>query len=218
VAGNRGLVLPQPGFLEGLRELTTVHGALLVIDEVMTGFRVHPAGAQSLYGVTPDLTTLGKVIGGGLPVGAYGGRREIMELVAPAGPVYQAGTLSGNPLAMTAGIETLRALAEPGVWDGLELAGARLEDGLRSLGDEIQVARAGTMFGLFFADAPVTDWETAKTADTGRFAAFHAAMLERGVYLAPSQFEAGFLSTEHGDPEIDATVAAAREALAALGG
>jgi glutamate-1-semialdehyde 2,1-aminomutase len=213
VVGNMGLVLPQPGFLEGLRELTTEHGALLVFDEVMTGFRVHPGGAQALYDVAPDLTTLGKVIGGGLPVGAYGGRREIMELVAPAGPVYQAGTLSGNPLAMTAGIETLRALAEAGVWDGLERAGARLEAGLRSLDDGLQVARAGTMFGLFFADAPVTDWDTAKAADTARFAAFHAAMLDRGIYLAPSQFEAGFLSTAHGDAEIDATIESARDVL-----
>jgi glutamate-1-semialdehyde 2,1-aminomutase len=209
VAGNMGLVPPQPGFLEGLRELTAEHGALLVFDEVMTGFRVHPGGAQALYGVTPDLTTLGKVIGGGLPVGAFGGRREIMELVAPAGPVYQAGTLSGNPLAMTAGIETLRTLAEPGVWDGLERTGVRLDAGLRMLGDGVQVARVGTMFGLFFSDAPVTGWDTAKAADTGRFAAFHAAMLERGVYLAPSQFEAGFLSTAHGDEEIDATIDAA---------
>ena len=214
VVGNMGLVLPQPGFLEGLRKLTTEHGALLVFDEVMTGFRVDPGGAQARYGVTPDLTTLGKVIGGGLPVGAYGGRREIMELVAPAGPVYQAGTLSGNPLAMTAGIETLRALAEPGVWDGVERAGARLEKGLRSLGDGVQVARAGTMFGMFFADVPVTGWDVAKLADTARFAAFHAAMLDRGVYLAPSQFEAGFISTVHGDAEIDLTIEAARDALA----
>jgi glutamate-1-semialdehyde 2,1-aminomutase len=209
VVGNMGLVPPQPGFLEELRELTTASGALLVFDEVMTGFRVHPGGAQALYGVTPDLTTLGKVIGGGLPVGAYGGRREIMELVAPAGPVYQAGTLSGNPLAMTAGIETLRALAEPGVWDGLERGGARLEAGLRSLGDGVQVARVGTMFGVFFSDQPVTSWDTAKSADTSRFAAFHSSMLERGVYLAPSQFEAGFISTAHGDAEIDATLEAA---------
>ena len=216
VVGNMGLVLPQRGFLEGLRELTTEHGALLVFDEVMSGFRVHPGGAQGLYGVTPDLTTLGKVIGGGLPVGAYGGRREIMELVAPAGPVYQAGTLSGNPLAMTAGIETLRVLAEPGVWDDLERAGARLEAGLRTLGEGVQVARAGTMFGLSFADAPATSWNTAKVADTGRFAGFHAAMLERGVYLAPSQFEAGFLSTAHGEAEIDATIDAARDALASV--
>ena len=213
VVGNMGLVLPQPGFLQGLRELTAANGALLVFDEVMTGFRVHPGGAQARYGVTPDLTTLGKVIGGGLPVGAYGGRREIMELVAPAGSVYQAGTLSGNPLAMTAGVETLRALAEPGVWDGLERSGARLEAGLRSLGEDVQVARAGTMFGLFLSGVPVTSWATAELADTNRFAAFHRAMLERGVYLAPSQFEAGFISTEHGDAEIDATIAAARAAL-----
>jgi glutamate-1-semialdehyde 2,1-aminomutase len=213
VAGNMGLVLPQPGFLEGLRELTAAHGTLLVFDEVMTGFRVHPGGAQAHYGITPDLTTLGKVIGGGLPVGAYGGRRGIMELVAPAGPVYQAGTLSGNPLAMTAGIETLRVLAEPGVWDELERVAGRLEDGLRLL-DGVQVARAGSMFGLFFADEPVTSWETARTADTRRFGAFHREMLERAVYLAPSQFEAGFLSTVHGDAEIDATVAAAEEARA----
>ena len=216
VVGNMGLVLPEPGFLEGLRALTTARGALLVFDEVMTGFRVHPGGAQALFGITPDLTTLGKVIGGGLPVGAYGGRREIMELVAPAGPVYQAGTLSGNPLAMTAGIETLRALAEPGVWDGLERAGAQLEAGLASLDAGVQVARAGTMFGLFFSDVPVRDWDTAKRADVRRFAAFHAAMLERGVYLAPSQFEAGFISTAHGDEEIDATIDSAHAALSGV--
>ncbi len=216
VAGNMGVVLPQDGFLEGLRALTASHGALLVFDEVMTGFRVAPGGAQALYGITPDLTTLGKVIGGGLPVGAYGGRREIMELVAPAGPVYQAGTLSGNPLAMTAGIATLRALAEPGVWGGLEGASSRLEAGLDSLGDDVQVARVGTMFGMFFADVAVTSWDTAKLADTNRFAAFHRAMLDRGVYLAPSQFEAGFLSTAHGDAEIEATLDAARDALSGV--
>jgi glutamate-1-semialdehyde 2,1-aminomutase len=213
VAGNMGLVLPQPGFLDGLRELTSAAGALLVFDEVMTGFRAHPGGAQALYDVTPDLTTLGKVIGGGLPVGAYGGRREIMELVAPVGPVYQAGTLSGNPLAMTAGIETLRTLAEPGVWAELERSGVRLEAGLATLGDDVQVTRAGTMFGLFFSPTPVTSWDTAKGADTSRFASFHHGMLERGVYLAPSQFEAGFLSTAHGDAEMDATVDAARDVL-----
>jgi glutamate-1-semialdehyde 2,1-aminomutase len=216
VAGNMGLVPPLPGFLEGLRTLTSEHGALLVFDEVMTGFRVHPGGAQALYGIAPDLTTLGKVIGGGLPVGAYGGRREIMELVAPAGPVYQAGTLSGNPLAMTAGIETLRVLAEPGVWEGIDGTAERLVAGLAALGAPVQLARAGTMFGLFFTDAPVTTWEEAKRADTGRFAAFHRALLERGVYLAPSQFEAGFLSSAHGEEEIEATLAAAREAFAAL--
>ena len=216
VAGNMGLVPPSAGFLEGLRRLTADHDALLVFDEVMTGFRVHPGGAQALYSVTPDLTTLGKVIGGGLPVGAYGGRREIMELVAPAGPVYQAGTLSGNPLAMTAGIETLRTLGEPGVWDGLERAGERLVAGLEAIRAPVQITRVGTMFGLFFTDAPVRNWEDAKDADTERFAAFHRAMLERGVYLAPSQFEAAFLSTAHGDAEIDATIAAAAEAFAVL--
>jgi glutamate-1-semialdehyde 2,1-aminomutase len=171
-----------------------------VFDEVMTGFRVHPGGAQALYGVTPDLTTLGKVIGGGLPVGAYGGRREVMELVAPAGPVYQAGTLSGNPLAMTAGIETLRAIAETGVWEGLEATTGRLTAGLASLSDSVQVARAGSMFGLH-------------VADTEGFAAFHRALLDRGVYIAPSQFEAGFVSTAHGDAEIDATLEAAEAAI-----
>ena len=216
VAGNMGLVPPVDGFLAGLRELTATHGALLVFDEVMTGFRVHPGGAQALYGVTPDLTTLGKVIGGGLPVGAYGGRQEIMELVAPAGPVYQAGTLSGNPLAMTAGIETLRVLAEPAVWDGIEHAAARLLSGIAAVGAPVQLVRVGTMFGLFFADAPVTSWDGAKRADTGRFAAFHRAMLDRGIYLPPSQFETWFVSTAHGEPEIDATVAAVREAFASL--
>jgi glutamate-1-semialdehyde 2,1-aminomutase len=216
VAGNMGLVLPEEGFLQGMRDLTTAHRAVLVFDEVMTGFRVHPGGAQTLYGVTPDLTTLGKVIGGGLPVGAYGGRREIMELVAPAGPVYQAGTLSGNPLAMTAGIETLRVLAGPGVWDGLERATDRLVAGLSSPGGSVQVSSVGSMFGLFFSDRPVRGWDEARTADTKRFAAFHRALLAKGVYLAPSQFEAGFVSTAHGNREIDATVDAAREALAGL--
>jgi glutamate-1-semialdehyde 2,1-aminomutase len=216
VAGNMGLVPPAKGFLEGLRELTAAHGALLVFDEVMTGFRVHPGGAQALYGVTPDLSTLGKVIGGGLPVGAYGGRREIMELVAPAGPVYQAGTLSGNPLAVTAGIETLRALSEPGVWDGLERTGERLMSGLAALNAPVQLARVGTMVGFFFTEEPVTSWEEAKRADTERFARFHRAMLERCIYLAPSQFEAAFISTVHGDEEIDVTIAAAAEAFASL--
>ena len=221
VAGNMGLVLPEDGYLGGLRELTRACGALLVFDEVMTGFRVHPGGAQARYGVTPDLTTLGKVIGGGLPVGAYGGRRELMELVAPAGPVYQAGTLSGNPLAMTAGIETLRVLRDPGVWDVLERSGERLVSGLAGAaadaGVAVQLERAGSMLGLFFADDPVRSWDEAKGADTARFAAFHRSLLERGVYVAPSQFEAWFLSTAHGDAELDHTVAAAREAFAVLG-
>jgi glutamate-1-semialdehyde 2,1-aminomutase len=223
VAGNMGLVLPVEGFLEGLRRITTREGALLVFDEVMTGFRVHPGGAQALYGITPDLTTLGKVIGGGLPVGAYGGRREIVELVAPAGPVYQAGTLSGNPLAMTAGIETLRGLAEPGVWDGIARAGERLCAGLREAAADAGVTGeatcAGTMLGFFFSEAPIRSWKDALLhADRERFAAFHRALLDRGVYLPPSQFEAWFLSSAHGEAEIDATVAAAHEAFAAVGG
>jgi glutamate-1-semialdehyde 2,1-aminomutase len=220
VAGNMGLVLPVQGFLAGLRELTTRSGAVLVFDEVMTGFRVHPGGAQALYGIAPDLTTLAKVIGGGLPVGAYGGRRELMELVAPAGPVYQAGTLSGNPLALTAGIETLSALAEPGVWDGVAAAAERLEAGIRSSAAEsgvaVQPTRSGTMAGLFFGEAPIRSWEDARNADTGRFAAFHRGMLERSVYLPPSQFEAWFLSTAHGAAEIDATTEAAADVLREL--
>jgi glutamate-1-semialdehyde 2,1-aminomutase len=217
VAGNMGLVVPAEGFLEGLRELTTRFGAVLVFDEVMTGFRVHPGGAQALYGITPDLTTLGKVIGGGLPVGAYGGRRELMELVAPAGPVYQAGTLSGNPLAMTAGIETLHALAEPGVWDGVAAAAERLVAGIGSAAAEagvvVQPTRAGTMAGLFFAEAPIRSWDDAGNANTDRFAAFHRGMLEGGVYLPPSHFEAWFLSTAHGTAEIDATIEVAADVL-----
>jgi glutamate-1-semialdehyde 2,1-aminomutase len=220
VAGNMGLVLPEAGFLEGLRELTAAAGALLVFDEVMTGFRVHPGGAQALYGITPDLTTLGKVIGGGLPVGAYGGRHDVMQLVAPAGPVYQAGTLSGNPLAMTAGIETLRVLSEPGVWDGVAQTCGRLAAGLGELAAEagvpVQLAECGTMLGLFFADAPVRDWESARLADTGRFAAFHRELLDRGVYLPPSQFETWFVSTAHGGDEVELTLAAVRAAFAAL--
>ena len=217
VAGNMGVVPPVEGFLSGLREITRQHGALLIFDEVMTGWRVHPGGAQALYGVTPDLTTLGKVIGGGLPVGAYGGRREIMEMVAPAGPMYQAGTLSGNPLAMTAGLVTLRVLQRPGVWERLEAAAQRLTAGLaqaaREAGVPVQQTRVGTMFATFFTETPVRDWDTVKTSDTARFARFFRAMLERGVYLAPSQFEAGFISLAHDDAVIDATLEAARKAF-----
>jgi glutamate-1-semialdehyde 2,1-aminomutase len=217
VAGNMGVVPPEPGFLEALRALCDASGALLVFDEVISGFRVARGGAQELYGVIPDLTVLGKIAGGGLPLAAFGGRAEVMDRLAPAGPVYQAGTLSGNPLAMTAGIQTLRALAEPGVWDGLERAGERLVSGLTTTIDaSVQVTRVGTMFGLFFTDAPVYDWEDARRADTARFATFHRGMLERGVYLAPSQFEAAFVSTAHGDHEIDETIAAAREAFAEI--
>jgi glutamate-1-semialdehyde 2,1-aminomutase len=217
VAGNMGVVLPEPGFLSGLRQLTAAQGALLIFDEVMTGFRVALGGAQAEYGVRPDLTTLGKVIGGGLPVGAYGGRREIMEMVAPAGPVYQAGTLSGNPLAMTAGIATLQALREPGVWEGLVARAADLSRGLegaaRQQGVPLQVNQAGSMFSAFFSEQPVRDWATVKASDAQRFAGYFRAMLESGVYLAPSPFEAGFLSTAHGEPEIGATLEAAQQAL-----
>jgi glutamate-1-semialdehyde 2,1-aminomutase len=220
VSGNMGLVPPVEGFLTGLREVTANDGALLLFDEVMTGFRVHPGGAQTLYNIQPDITALGKVIGGGLPVGAYGGRRDIMEMVAPVGPMYQAGTLSGNPLAMTAGIETLKALQEPGVWDDLETRGKQLMNGLAAAAKEasmtIQHNRVGTMFGLFFAEEPVINWETASKANTDRFAAYFQAMLARGVYLAPSQFEAGFLSTQHTTVEIHKTIAAAGATFAAL--
>lgn len=220
VAGNMGLVPPVPGFLEGLRQVTTADGALLVFDEVMTGFRVHLGGAQTLYGVKPDLTALGKVIGGGLPVGAYGGRRDIMELVAPVGPMYQAGTLSGNPLAMTAGIETLRLIAQPEAWEQLELAGSKLMEGIVLAAEEMKIdvscSRIGTMFGFFFTKGPVTNWETAKVADTQRFAKFYQAMLEEGVYLAPSQFEAGFLSLAHGADEIGETIVAVARAFSKL--
>jgi glutamate-1-semialdehyde 2,1-aminomutase len=213
VAGNMGMIPPVTGFLEGLRDLTKQDGALLIFDEVMTGFRVHPGGAQTRYNVSPDLTTLGKVIGGGLPVGAYGGRKDIMEMMAPSGPVYQAGTLSGNPLAMTAGIETLTALKEPGVWDSLESTGAGLAKGLAAAaaaaGIPVQSGHVGTMFGLFFTDRPVTDWESAATCDGERFSTYHRGMLERGIYLAPSQYEAGFISTAHGEEEIERTLAAA---------
>ncbi len=220
VGGNMGVVPPVPGFLEGLREITEAHGALLIFDEVMTGWRVHPGGAQALYGITPHLTTLGKVIGGGLPVGAYGGRREIMEMVAPVGPMYQAGTLSGNPLAMTAGIVTLKVLQREGVWERLEALTERLTAGIgaaaREAGVPIQQTRVGTMFATFFTETPVRDWDTVKTSDTGRFARFFRSMLERGVYLAPSQYEAGFMSLAHDEAVIDATVEAAREAFKAV--
>ncbi len=220
VAGNMGVVPPVDGFLPGLRQLTATHGALLIFDEVMTGFRVHPGGAQTLYGIQPDLTTLGKVIGGGLPVGAYGGKAEIMQMVAPSGPVYQAGTLSGNPLAMTAGIATLAELAEPSTWQALESASERLVSGInqaaQAAGVPIQQTRVGTMFAAFFSQTPPRDWSTVKTSDTGRFAKFFQGMLQRGVYLAPSQFEAGFVSTAHGSQEIEHTIAAARETFQEL--
>ncbi len=220
VAGNMGMVPPVDGFLAGLRDVTISDGALLIFDEVMTGFRVHPGGAQTLFGIKPDLTALGKVIGGGLPVGAYGGRRDIMEMVAPVGPMYQAGTLSGNPLAMTAGIETMKVLRQPDVWDELEAMGTKLVAGLETAVSHTNIPtrinRLGTMFGLFFNDAPVTNWDTAAQSDTTRFGQYFQAMLEQGIYIAPSQFEAGFLSTAHGALEIEATIAAAEHSLATL--
>jgi glutamate-1-semialdehyde 2,1-aminomutase len=220
VAGNMGCVPPVPEFLPGLRELTQAHGALLIFDEVMTGFRVAYGGAQALYGISPDLTCLGKIVGGGLPAAAYGGRREIMEMVAPAGPVYQAGTLSGNPLAMGAGIAQLEALQAPGTYERLEQLGAALAEGLgeaaRSAGVALYQTRVGSMFGAFFTRGPVTDESSAKQSDTRAFATFFHAMLDRGVYLAPSQFEAGFLSLAHTDDDIARTIAAARESFSAM--
>ncbi|MGH2585490.1 MAG: glutamate-1-semialdehyde 2,1-aminomutase [Dehalococcoidia bacterium] len=217
VAGNMGVVPPASGFLEGLRRRTAEHGALLIFDEVITGFRVAPGGAQELYGVTPDLTVLGKIIGGGMPVGAYGGRRDLMEQIAPVGPVYQAGTLSGNPAAMAAGIATLRALAEPGVYEHLEATAAALEVGLldaaRAAERTITVNRAGSLLTPFFADSPVDGYTGATAADTTAFASFFRAMLESGIYLPPSQFEAWFVSTAHTEQDVAATVEAARRAL-----
>ena len=220
VAGNMGVIPPREGFLEGLRDLCDRHGALLVFDEVMTGFRVHPGGAQALYGIQPDLTTLGKVIGGGLPVGAYGGRKEIMEMVAPAGPVYQAGTLSGNPLAMTAGKVTLQALMDPDVWSAMEAQGEELESGIRAAAETWEVplyqTRVGTMFSTFFVDKPVYDWSSVEGCDTQRFAQYFQSLLSQGVYLAPSQFEAGFLSISHDEEVIRHTIDAANIAMQSL--
>jgi glutamate-1-semialdehyde 2,1-aminomutase len=220
VAGNMGVVPPAGDFLPGLRRLTEDNEALLIFDEVMTGFRVHPGGAQALYGVEPDLTTLGKVIGGGLPVGAYGGKREIMALMAPAGPVYQAGTLSGNPLAMAAGIATLKGLRQPGLWAQLEASSEELVAGIgaaaKRSGTALQQHRVGTMFSAFFSDRPVYDYATAAKSNTDRFARYFNVMLENGVYLAPSQFEAGFMSSAHGPSEIERTIKAAEKAFASL--
>ena len=213
VVGNMGCVPPLPGYLESLREITTRHGALLIFDEVMTGFRVAFGGAQQLFGIRPDLTTLGKVIGGGLPVGAYGGRKDIMSQVAPAGPVYQAGTLSGNPLAVAAGSGMLRYLkAHPEVYGQLEARAAELG---AAPPPGVTVNRVGSMFTFFFTAQPVTDYESAKRSDTACFARFFQAMLAEGIYLPPSQFEAAFVSTAHTDEDVRRTVAAAREALSA---
>jgi len=221
VAGNMGVVPPRAGFLAGLRELCTRHGALLVFDEVITGFRVGFGGAQTLYGVRPDLTCLGKVIGGGLPVGAYGGPREVMRHVAPLGGVYQAGTLSGNPLAVASGLAALRALEDPAAYERLERLGARFERGIAAAGAAagipVTVNRVGSMVTAFFADGPVTDYASAKRADTARYARFFHAMLARGVYLAPSQFEAAFVSLAHSETDLDRAAEACRGAMATLG-
>ncbi len=220
VVGNMGCVAPRAGYLESLRDITKRHGALLIFDEVMTGFRLARGGAQELYGVRPDITTLGKIIGGGLPVGAYGGSREIMEHIAPAGPVYQAGTLSGNPLAMTAGLTTLKRLRDPKVYEQLERAGQKLSEGMteaaREAGIETVSNRVGSMFTTFFTGEEVTDWTSAAKADRTRYGRFFHRMLEEGVYLAPSQFEAGFIGIAHTDELIDRTVEAARSAFRSL--
>ncbi|MBE9142639.1 glutamate-1-semialdehyde 2,1-aminomutase [Planktothrix mougeotii] len=217
IVGNAGFIPPDAGFLEGLRVLTKENGALLVFDEVMTGFRIAYGGVQEKFGVTPDLTTLGKVIGGGLPVGAYGGRRDIMSMVAPAGPMYQAGTLSGNPLAMTAGIKTLELLQKPGTYEYLDKITKKLSEGLLQIAKETGHAACGGqisgMFGLFFTQGPVHNYEDAKKSDLAKFSRFHRGMLERGIYLAPSQFEAGFTSLAHTDEDIEKTLAAAREVM-----
>ncbi|XP_002987738.2 uncharacterized protein LOC9630765 [Selaginella moellendorffii] len=220
VVGNAGFIAPSKEFLEGLREVTKNEGALLVFDEVMTGFRIAYGGAQEYFGITPDLTTLGKVIGGGLPVGAYGGKREIMEMVAPAGPMYQAGTLSGNPLAMTAGIHTLKRLQNSGTYEYLDKVSGKLVQGLLEAGKNAGHDMCGGyirgMFGFFFAKGPVHNFEDAKKSDTAKFARFHRGMLERGVYLAPSQFEAGFTSLAHTEEDIDFTLAMGKEVLSSI--
>ena len=221
VAGNMGVVAPAEGFLESLRQLTADHGALLIFDEVITGFRIDYGGAQSLFGVTPDITCLGKIIGGGLPVGAYGARREIMEMVAPLGPMYQAGTLSGNPLAVTAGLTTLTELKKPGTYERLETLAARLADGLTQACARAEVPatlnRVGSMMTGFMNPGPVESLAQVEASNTEAYGRYFHGMLERGVYLAPSQFEAGFVSLAHTKEEIDRTIAAAEETLAALG-
>ncbi|RDY65639.1 glutamate-1-semialdehyde 2,1-aminomutase [Lysobacter soli] len=221
IVGNANCILPRDGYLKHLRELCTKHGALLIFDEVMTGFRVALGGAQALYGITPDLSTFGKIIGGGMPVGAYGGRRDLMEQIAPSGPIYQAGTLSGNPVAMAAGLATLDLIQVPGFHTELERRTHVLCDGLeaaaRDAGIAFTTTRAPGMFGLYFREGPVETFEDAKASDTARFNRFFHAMLGRGVYLAPSAFEAGFVSSVHGDAEIAHTIDAARASFAELG-
>jgi len=220
VVGNMGCVAPEEGYLQLLRDITRRHGALLIFDEVMTGFRLARGGAQKVFGVTPDITTLGKIIGGGLPVGAYGASREIMEHVAPAGPVYQAGTLSGNPLAMTAGLVTLKRLRDSSTYERLERAGARLTAGMsdaaREAGVETVTNRVGSMWTTFFTNEAVTNWTTASHSDREMYGKFFHAMLAQGVYLAPSQFEAGFIGVTHTDELIDRTIEAARHAFRSL--
>ncbi len=217
VAGNMGLVAPKPGYLEGLRQLTAKHGTVLIFDEVMTGFRVAFGGAQARYGITPDLTTIGKIIGGGLPAAAFGGRAEIMQKLAPLGPVYQAGTLSGNPLAMAAGLKAMEILSRPRTYERLEELGKRLGDGLlaaaTAAGVPAVMNRVGSMLTLFFTPGPVTDYETAKTADTQKFAAFFRNMRDRGVFLPPSQFEAMFVSLAHTDEDVEQIVMAAKASV-----
>jgi glutamate-1-semialdehyde 2,1-aminomutase len=220
IGGNMGMVPPVPGFLEGLRLITEKYGALLIFDEVMTGFRVAYGGAQSIYNITPDLTCLGKIIGGGLPVGAYGGRGDIMEHIAPQGPVYQAGTLSGNPVAMAAGLATLKELKKPGFYDSLDERSSQLSEGLaataRKFGIPLTSAREGSMLGMFFTRNEVNSFEDAKTSDLEMFSAYYKGMLEKGIYLAPSQFEAGFVSAAHTTKDIEETIAAAEEVMADL--
>jgi len=221
VAGNMGCVPPVEGYLEGLREITSEYGTVLVFDEVMTGFRLARGGAQERFGVTPDLTCLGKIIGGGLPVGAYGGRREIMDLVAPSGPVYQAGTLSGNPLAMAAGLATLHAASERGIYERLDELGRCWRDGMReaaSAGGQFAINQVGSMVSIFFTGGPVTDFASAASSDTEAFKDFFWHMISRGVYLAPSQYEAGFISTAHSEEDLEKTFEAAGEWFARTGG
>jgi glutamate-1-semialdehyde 2,1-aminomutase len=222
IVGNMGCVPPQSGYLETVRKLTRANGALLIFDEVMTGFRVARGGAQELYNITPDITTLGKIIGGGLPVGAYGGSRELMNNIAPAGPIYQAGTLSGNPLSMTAGLITLRRLRDKSVYQRLETSSSKLCDGLSAAARESGVTtvtnRAGSMWTSFFTDEPVINWQTANRCNREEYGAFFHAMLDEGVYLAPSQFEAAFVSLAHTDDVVEQTISAARKAFAKMRG